>query len=91
MFIRNAEQLLCSSFEAHDAFLAAFGSPEMLSLEGEASRAPLVLLGGVCVSESAAALAGVRPQKQLQPGYGPGGNGEEEEDAEGGLHPKGKR
>ncbi|KAL4425684.1 hypothetical protein ABPG75_009700 [Micractinium tetrahymenae] len=91
VFIRSAEQLLCSSFEAHDAFLAAFGPHTALeqSLEGgAASRAPLVLLGGLCADESPAALAGKRPQRQPQPGYGGGGGllgggGEGEEDADG--------
>lgn len=93
VFIRAAEQLLCSSFEANDAFLAAFGLQSALeqSLEGGAGgRAPLVLLGGLCADESPAALAGKRPQRQLQPGYaGSGKEGEEGEDDEERMRPGG--
>ncbi|KAL4437954.1 hypothetical protein ABPG77_004175 [Micractinium sp. CCAP 211/92] len=85
VFIRAAEQLLCSSFEANDAFLAAFGSQSALeqSLEGGAGgRAPL--------TSPPAALAGKRPQRQLQPGYaGSGKEGEEGEDDEEGMRPGG--
>lgn len=88
VYIRNVEGLLCGSWEAHNAFLAAFGSPEALSLEGAAPAAPLVLLGGVSVAESAAALAGVRPQREMQPGFG---GSEEDEDGDGGLRPKSER
>lgn len=89
VFIRSAEQLLCSSFDAHEAFMAAFGCQASLeqSLEGgPAARAPLVLLGGLCADESPAALAGKRSQRQAQPGYAGGGDeGEEDgDDAEAG-------
>ncbi|PSC75359.1 ATPase family AAA domain-containing 1 [Micractinium conductrix] len=87
VYFRGAEQLLCGSYEAHDPFQAAFGgggSQEELALEGAAPAAPLVLLGGVSVDESAGALAGARPQRR---GAG-GGGGEEEEEGEGGLRPR---
>ena len=91
VFVRDAEQLLCSSYETHKAFWDSWcsGSSAELALEGGggASRAPLVLLGGLSVDESAAALAGVRPQRQQQAG-GAGGGVEEGGDDFEGWRPK---
>lgn len=88
VFVRSAEQLLCSSFDARDAFMGAFGQDGLaMALEGHTSRAPLVILGGCLVNESAAALAGVRPQRQLQPGVAGG----EDDEGEGGPRRSGGR
>lgn len=79
VYIRNVEQLLAGSYDAFDAFIDTFGKTGLeAALEGTASHAPLVLLGGITVNESAAALAGVRPQRQRQAG----GEGEEAGDAD---------
>lgn len=87
VYIRNAEQLLAGSYDAYDAFIETFGKTGLeAALEGTASHAPLVLLGGITVNESAAALAGVRPQRQRQAAEG----GDERGDADDALRPRGR-
>ena len=89
VFIRNPEQLLAGSYDAYDAFANTFGKTGLeAALEGTASHAPLVLLGGISVNESAAALAGVRPQRQRGAAGGGGEEGEEDEEGAGDLRPK---
>lgn len=80
VYIRNAEQLLAGSYDAYHAFIDTFGKTGLeAALEGTASHAPLVLLGGITVNESAAALAGVRPQRQRQAGEGEEEGGDDDD------------
>eukprot|EP00887_Chlorella_sp_A99_P000837 scaffold5.g837.t1 len=57
VLLKCVDQLLCGSWEAHDAFNEVLGSPEMLALKGPGPRAPVVLVGACTLCESGASVA----------------------------------
>ena len=58
ILIQNADQLLCGSWDAYDAFQEVLGSPELLALKGcAASRPPVVMVGACTLGEGSASLA----------------------------------